>query len=161
MIKKGFAQTSQQILLFIFFAFCWSRRKIWPMPMMRYIIIMIEGKRRVTMWCGTLLEYLQDVSTQISCWELHSYRYFFYLLESSWFRNSRSPTTILVNPKNQYEFIQIPQDFHIFFGLLESWVNVCAGCIANYIAALAASSAARTSDRTFKISWSLHFAGMA
>ena len=90
---------------------------------------------------------------------------------------------IYVNPEKSYKFLQIHQKSSTF-GLLESWVCLCLRRFISqrsfvllsfvcyfrnakvatslHLGALpAASSAARTSDKTFNISRSSHFGGMA
>lgn len=104
--KIGFTQTSQQIQRFIFFEFLLVQRKKYGLCLKCGISsFWLEGSGE---WYGTPLEHFQDVSTQISCWELRSFRYVFYLLGIR--EDQIHPNTIYfiyVNPEKSYEFLQI------------------------------------------------------
>ena len=139
----------------------------------------LEGRGE---WYGTPLEYFQDVSTQISCWELRSFRYVFYLLGIR--EDQIHPNTTCLC--ESWKIIQVPSNSPkiVYFwslGVLGLFVSSTFHfptlfCLLSFVcyfrnakvatslhlgALPAASSAARTSDKTFNISRSSHFGGMA
>lgn len=180
--KIGFTQTSQKIQRFIFFEFLLVQRKKYGLCLKCGISsFWLEGSGE---WYGTPLEHFQDVSTQISCWELRSFRYVFYLLGIR--EDQIHPNTIYFIYVNPEKIIRVPSNSPQIvsfwsLGVLGLFVSstfhfptlfcllsfVC--CFRNakvatslHLGALpAASSAARTSDKTFNISRSSHFGGMA